>query len=180
MMRGWLLSLLCALLVVLAGCDAGTDDLHQWVAEKQRQAVPHVTPVSEPKRYVPLSYTEGAQKSPFSSERLTTALRRDNAFSSQSAALIERELHRRKEPLESFPLDTMTMVGSLQRGGQRIALIKVDNLLNQVRVGNYLGQNYGMVTAVAENQVTLREIVQNAEGEWIERPAALQLQEHTK
>jgi type IV pilus assembly protein PilP len=178
MMRGGFLLLPSALL--LAGCGGGTDDLHQWVAEQRRQTPPRVKLVSEPKRYIPLSYTEGAEKSPFSPERLTAALRRDSAFGNQSAALIEREMNRRKEPLEAFPLDTMVMVGSLQRAGQRVALVKVDNLLNQVRVGNYLGQNYGMVTNVSENEVTLREIVQNAEGEWIERPAALQLQENTK
>ena len=58
-----------------------------------------------------------------------------------------------------------------------MALIKVDNLLYQVRPGQYLGQNYGRVTKISETEVVLREIVQDAVGEWTERPAALQLQE---
>jgi type IV pilus assembly protein PilP len=74
----------------------------------------------------------------------------------------------------------MSMVGSLVKSGQPVALVKVDNLLYQVRPGNYLGQNYGRVTKIAETEITLREIVQDAVGEWIERPAALQLQERTK
>jgi len=90
------------------------------------------------------------------------------------------ELARRKEPLESFPLDTMSMVGSLLKQGQPVALVKVDNLLYQVRPGNYLGQNYGKITKVGETEVTLREIVQDAGGEWIERTAKLQLQERAK
>ena len=58
--------------------------------------------------------------------------------------------------------------------------MKVDSLLYQVRPGNYLGQNYGRVTKINETEVTLREIVQDAVGEWIERTATLQLQEKSK
>ena len=61
-----------------------------------------------------------------------------------------------------------------------MALVKVDNLLYQVRPGAYLGQNYGRVMKITETDVVLREIVQDAVGEWIERPAALQLQERSK
>lgn len=175
--RQWVLWLTMAM---LAACATGMDDLQQWVVEQRRQAVPRVTPVNEPKQYVPLPYTEGGAMDPFSSDRLTMALRRDSAVGSSSTALIAPELNRRKEPLEAMPLDAMSMVGSLDRGGKRVALVKVDNLLHQVRVGNYLGQNYGLVTKVSEHEVTLREIVQDAAGEWIERTATLQLQENTK
>jgi type IV pilus assembly protein PilP len=74
----------------------------------------------------------------------------------------------------------MSMVGSLTKQGQPVALIKVDNLLYQVRPGNYLGQNYGRITKVGESELVLREIVQDAGGEWIERTATLQLQERSK
>ena len=99
---------------------------------------------------------------------------------SANAGLVAPELARRKEPLESFPLDSMSMVGSLLKVGQPVALVKVDNLLYQVRAGNYLGMNYGKITKVGETEVTLREIVQDASGEWIERIAKLQLQEGSK
>ena len=72
------------------------------------------------------------------------------------------------------------MVGSFSRQGQPVALVKVDSLLYQVKPGNYLGQNYGRVVKIAETEITLREIVQDAVGEWIERPATLQLQERSK
>ena len=90
------------------------------------------------------------------------------------------ELARRKEPLEAFPLDSMSVVGSIIRAGQPVALIKVDNLLYQVKLGNYLGQNYGRVMKINESEITLREIVQDAVGEWIERIATLELQERSK
>ena len=94
--------------------------------------------------------------------------------------LLAPELNRRKEPLEAFPLDAMSMVGSLLKQGQPVALVKVDALLYQVRPGNYLGQNYGRITKVAETEVVLRELVQDAAGEWVERTATLQLQEKSK
>jgi type IV pilus assembly protein PilP len=74
----------------------------------------------------------------------------------------------------------MSMVGSVTREGQPFALLKVDNLLYQVKVGDHLGQNYGRVTSVDETAVALREIVQDAAGEWIERSASLQLQERAR
>ena len=97
-----------------------------------------------------------------------------------NAALVAPELARRKEPLEAFPLDSMALVGSIVKAGQPIALVKVDSLLYQVKVGNYLGPNYGRVTQINETVVTLREIVQDAVGEWIERDATLELQERSK
>jgi type IV pilus assembly protein PilP len=94
--------------------------------------------------------------------------------------LIAPELSRRKEALEAFPLDAMAMVGSMNRAGRPVALIVVDKLLFQVRVGEYLGLNYGKVTRISETEIGLREIVQDAAGEWIERVATLQLQERSK
>jgi type IV pilus assembly protein PilP len=86
-------------------------------------------------------------------------------------------MNRRKEPLEAYPLDSMHMVGSVAKFGRQYALMKVDNLLYQVKVGDYIGQNYGKVTKISETEVALREIVQDAAGEWTERPTTLQLQE---
>lgn len=74
----------------------------------------------------------------------------------------------------------MSMVGSLNKTGTPTALLKVDNLLYQVRVGNYLGQNYGRITQITETAIQLREIVQDATGDWIERQTTLDLQEGKK
>lgn len=174
---------LAALLLasLLAGCGSEDhEELQQWMNEQRAQTKPKITPIPEPKKYVPQPYTQEAAVDPFSPQKLAQALKRESTQSSASAALIAPELNRRKEPLESYPLDTMAMVGSLVKQGQPVALIKVDNLLYQVRPGNYLGQNYGRVTKVGETEVELRELVQDATGEWIERKATLQLQERSK
>ncbi|GAB1384056.1 MAG TPA: pilus assembly protein PilP [Ottowia sp.] len=165
---------------VLAGCSSNDEDLRQWMAEQRRVTTPKVTPLTEPTRYVPLVYAGGAAVDAFSSERLTQVLRRESGPLGGGTALLTPELNRRKEPLEAYPLDAMTMVGSLDKAGQKVALLRVDNLLHQVRQGNYLGQNYGRVTRISESEITLREIVQDAAGEWIERSSTLQLQENTK
>ena len=165
----------------LVGCSAsGDEELDQWMREQRAQIRPKVTPIPEPKVFRPQAYTQVGAIEPFSSQRLVTALTREASQAAYSGTLIAPELARRKEPLEAFPLDTMAMVGSVLNAGKPIALVRVDNLLYQVRVGHYLGQNYGKVTKITETEVTLREIVQDATGEWIERVANLQLQERTK
>lgn len=167
---------------VLSACgQSDNEEVQRWMAEQRANTKPQVTPIPEPKKFAPQAYTQDASIEPFSNQKLTQALKRDSQQSgTASAALLAPELARRKEPLESYPLDSMSMVGSLQKKGQPVALIKVDNLLYQVKSGNYLGQNYGRVTKIAETEVVLRELVQDAAGEWIERNATLQLQEKSK
>ncbi len=164
----------------MAGCSGGNEDLLQWMTDLRRTTTPKITPLAEPTRYLPLAYAGGQSVDAFSSERLTQVLRRESGPTGVSTSLLTPELNRRKEPLEAYPLDAMTMVGSLDRAGQRVALVKVDTLLHQVRTGNYLGPNYGRVTRISESEITLREIVQDAAGDWIERRTTLELQENTK
>ena len=167
--------------LVLGGCErSGGDDLQRWMTEQRSQTRSRVAPIPEPKVFKPESYTLADTVEPFSKEKLTQALRRDSSQASANGALVAPELARRKEALEAFPLDSMALVGSMVRAGHPVALVKVNNLLYQVRQGDYLGQNYGRVTKINETEVALREIVQDAVGEWIERTASLQLQERSK
>jgi type IV pilus assembly protein PilP len=164
----------------LVGCS-GSDqaDLQGWMAEQRAQVKPVIDPIVAPKKFTPQAYTQESGLEPFSSAKLTQALRRDTAQPSMSG-LIAPELSRRKEALEAFPLDAMEMVGSLRGSGQPVALVRVDKLIYQVRTGNHLGLNYGRVTRINETELALREIVQDASGEWIERVATLELQEKPK
>ncbi|MES2938383.1 MAG: pilus assembly protein PilP [Pseudomonadota bacterium] len=173
------LTLLAALGLSACG-SSDQDELSKWMAEQRVQTKPNIQPIPEPKKYTPEPYTQEAATDPFSNQKLAQALKRESTQSASSSALIQPELNRRREPLEGFPLDAMSMVGSLVKQGQPVALVRVDNLLYQVRPGNYLGQNYGRITKVTESEVVLRELVQDAAGEWTERTAALQLQERSK
>ncbi len=165
----------------LCGCSSsGDDELRQWMAELRATTKPKVTALTEPKQFLPQTYAVESGVEPFNAIKLTQALRRESTQTASNAALIAPEMARRKEPLEAYPLDVMAMVGSLDKKGTPTALLKVDKLLYQVRVGNYIGQNYGRITKITENSIQLREIVQDATGDWIERTASLDLQEDKK
>lgn len=165
----------------LVGCGSSDqEELQQWMTEQRNSTKPQVKPLSAPGKFSPETYGQEAAIEPFSIQKLTQALKRDSSQATANAALIAPELSRRKEPLESSPLDAIAMVGSLIKVGQPVALVRVDNLVYQVRPGNHLGQNYGRITKVTETSLALREIVQDAAGEWIERTATLQLLEGKK
>jgi type IV pilus assembly protein PilP len=133
--------------------------------------------LSPPKKFNPQPYAGLQSVEPFSTQKLTVALKQE---ARQPNSLLAGELNRRKEPLEAYPVDSMAMVGSVNKQGRPFALLRVDNLLYQVKVGDYLGQNYGRITKIDETQIVLREIVQDAAGEWIERSMNLQLQEKAR
>lgn len=163
-----------AVLLGLGGCAADLDELQQWMEQQRREARPTAQPLVPPKTFHPQAYEAGTGIDPFSTQKLSVAIKQE---ATQPNSLLTAEMGRRREPLEAFPLDSMSMVGSLTRAERRYALLKVDNLLHQVKTGDYLGQNFGRITQISETEITLREVVQDAAGEWIERTSTLQLQE---
>lgn len=172
-------ALTVSLLMVLSlqGCADDHDELQQWMEQQKRDVKPSVEPLSAPKKFIPQAYVALNGVEPFSTQKLTVALKQE---ARQPNSLLAAEVNRRKEPLEAYPIDSMSMVGSVTRGGRPYALLRVDNLLYQVKQGDYLGQNYGKITKISETGVSFREIVQDAAGEWIERLSALQLQEKAR
>jgi type IV pilus assembly protein PilP len=168
------LVLLTAGVLNLSACSGDQEELQGWMEQQRHEVRPTVQPLSPPQKFNPQAYAGLDGVEPFSTQKLTGALKQE---ARQPNSAVSAELNRRKEPLEAFPLDSMSMVGSVNRKGVQYALLRVDALLYQVKVGEYLGQNYGKITKITETEVTLREIVQDPAGEWIERPATLQLQE---
>jgi len=173
-----LAALLAACLVsLLAGCEGETQELQEWMDQQRREVRPGVQPLAAPKKFDPVPYANAQQVDPFSNQKLSVALKQE---ARQPSSLLAAEMNRRKDPLEAFPLDSMSMVGSVSRGGTPLALLRVDNLLYQVKPGDYLGQNFGRITRITETELALREVVQDAAGEWIERTVTLQLQERAQ
>ena len=164
-------------LVGLGGCSADYDELQAWVESERRAVKPRVQPLQAPRKFDPESYSGAQGADPFSNQKLSSAIRQESI---QPNSALAGEMTRRKEPLEAFPLDGMTMVGSLARQGRNYALLRVDNLLYVVKPGDYLGQNYGRVTKIEETRVDIRELVQDAAGEWVTRQAQLHLQERAR
>ncbi|HEU4621094.1 MAG TPA: pilus assembly protein PilP [Burkholderiaceae bacterium] len=159
----------------LVGCSSGDqDELKNWMAEVRRTTQPVVQPIPEPKKFEPFVYEQKGALEPFSVAKLDAALQK---LAARSSSGLRPDMDRRREPLEAFPLDTIQMVGTMQRDNQRVALLRVDKSVYQAKVGNYAGQNFGVITKISETEVALKEIVQDAAGEWVERTSTLQLQE---
>jgi type IV pilus assembly protein PilP len=173
---GGLLGLAFATLALTA-CSGAQEELQQWIDQQRREVKPSVPPLSAPKKFIPQPYLAGNAVEPFSAQKLAVAIKQE---ARQSNSLLAAEINRRKEPLEAYPVDSMTMVGSVTKLGRPYALLRVDNLLYQVKLGDYLGQNYGKITKITETDISFREIVQDAAGEWIERTSSLQLQEKAR
>src|SRR5437762_14074834 len=141
--RGRSAAILVACVAVLSACAADQDELQQWMEQQKREVKPNVQPLSPPKKFTPEPYIALNGVEPFSAQKLTVALKQE---AKQPNSLLAAEINRRKEPLEAYPLDSMRMVGSVTKSGRPYALLKVDNLLYQVKQGDYLGQNYGKIT----------------------------------
>lgn len=160
--------------VFLVACSSGESDIDQWMVDQRKSIRPKIEKIQTPSSFVPSDYAGSDGIDPFSAQKLapTNKLQPD-----QSNALLNFEKARRKEPLESYPLDNLIMVGSLKRNGTSFALIRADDRVHYVKQGQYLGQNFGKIMSVTDSGVVLREIVQDASGEWVERTASLELQE---
>ena len=157
--------------VLLAGCAGGSeDDLQAWMNEQAKTMRGSVQALPELKSFPVVAYVGTQGDDPFRSARMEPERR-------ASAGALRPDMDRRREPLESYPLESMQMVGILMQGRNTHALIKANNALHQVKVGNYMGQNFGVVTQITETEVTLRELVEDVYGDWVERITPLTLQE---
>ena len=166
------------LLSGLSGCgDSGVPEVRQWMEEAKRHTKVSIQKLSEPKKFTPFLYTAKNEVDPYNPIKLSVALAKLQAKSSNG---LKPDVDRRREALEAYPLDVIKMVGTLQKPGLNQVLLQVDKTVFQAKVGNYVGPNFGMITKVTETGIELKEIVQDASGEWTERKATLELQETKK
>jgi type IV pilus assembly protein PilP len=136
-----------------------------------------VPPLPQVKPYEPVPYSGEGQVDPFRIERIEVA---QTSRPSGGANKIAEQEKRVKEPLEAFPLESIQMLGTITQDKQTFALVKAGPNLYRVKKGNYMGQNFGVITIIDEGQIKLKELVQDSNGEWVERASALQLLEAQK
>lgn len=153
----------------LSGCGiGGMEDLQTFVDETGKDMQGKIDPLPEVRPYEPFTYNAFDLPDPFKPRKLSTG----------GGGGMQPDLNRPKEPLEAFSLETLKMVGQMSRAGVVHAVIKTpDNAVYHVKKGNYAGQNFGLITQITDNEVTLREIVQDSAGDWSERTSTLVLQE---
>ena len=173
MIRPAVIALLGAAL--LAGCSGSDEaEINSWMAEVKATTKVSVEPISEPKTFIPFAYGVREEIDPFDPNKLLAELARS---ANAAPNPLKPDESRRKEYLETFPLDSMVMVGTINKAGVAYGLIQIDRAVHQVKRGQRLGQNFGEVTGVAEAAISVKEKVQDAGGEWIERITKLELQE---
>lgn len=168
---------LCALAVLALSACGGEEfgDLKQELNQLTKDFRGRVEPLPQVKSYEPVPYTAEGQTDPFRPERIDVAAARLSP--SASSLRIEKERDRPKEPLEAFPLESIQMLGTISQNKEVFALVKAGPNLYRVKKGNYMGQNFGVVTGIDESQISLKELIQDSGGEWVERNSALQLVE---
>lgn len=156
--------------LLLTACSDGEgDDLDKFMRDAAKEMRVKVKPLPEVKPYLALQYNaDGTLSDPFKARK-----------AGNKNGGLQPNLNRPKEPMEAYPLESVKYVGMISRNKLTYALLKTpDNGVQQVKVGNYVGQNYGMVTKITDNEVTLKEIVQDdLSGDWVERTSTLTLQD---
>lgn len=158
---------LVALVAFLAGCTP-SESPQQWVAQEKAKPGAPLEALPVVKTFETFLYEDQHLRDPFGPSQ-----------EEQDAAAAEGQgpdQNRPREVLESFPLDSLTMSGTIGLGNAVEGLVRdPEGVVHRVRVGNYAGQNYGRITAVADDRIELVELVTNGSGGWMERPAAIAL-----
>jgi type IV pilus assembly protein PilP len=160
-------------IAVLAGCSSEIDELKTFVRESEKGLPRRVEPLPAVKPFEPFTYEGFDLPDPFKPRKLTPPKE------GGAGGGLAPDLNRRKEPLEAFPLEQLKMVGTLSQGKDTYALVRADKTLYRVKKGNYMGQNFGLITEVTEGEIKLKEIVQDSAGDWAERQSVLPLLEET-
>jgi type IV pilus assembly protein PilP len=161
--------------VVLLGACAGSEqgEIRDWM-KAQRAATPtSIKAVAPPLAFIPAPYLQSASSDPFDDLKLKAALARARAASGASA--LQPDLARKREALEAFPIDNIKMTGFLLKQGKPTGLLSASGALFNVNVGSYIGQDYGKVIAINEQEIGLKELVQDGAGVWSERTVKLPL-----
>lgn len=163
-----------SLVIVATGCafESSHSDLRSYIDDVKSKPVGAIEPLPPLRTYDPYVYNVTAKRSPFDPPVEVKQLSR------VGDPKIAPDRNREKEYLESFRIDTLSMVGTMQNRGVLWVLVKDgDDRINRVTVGNYMGRDHGKIVSVMPTQIDLMEIVSDGLGGWLQRPRTLKLSE---
>jgi type IV pilus assembly protein PilP len=157
----------CVYLGLLTACSRSTDDVTLFVEE---QPAGRVEPLPEIKPAESFAYNAYELRSPF----MPSSASDQPDLGSRGP---RPDPNRSREPLEQYSLDTLKMLGTLRFGDQIICglLETPDGLVHRVTIGSHLGQAGGVVTNITAEKISILEIVADSLGGYMERHAALEL-----
>lgn len=160
---------LCGCLALGACGGSSHPDLDAWMKEQGKTAKGKLDPLPQIKPYDPFTYNAFDLPDPFKPRKIEPT---------KGSSKLAPDFTRRREPLEAFPLESLTMVGTLAKAKTTYALVRTpERDVYQVRTGNYLGQNYGVIVEIGDSDLKLKELLQDGAGDWTERSSSLQLQQ---
>ncbi len=159
-----------ALLVFVAGCGGQSHkDLQDWMKDQGKGARGQLDPLPQIKPYEPFAYNDFDLPDPFKPRKI-------EPVKGENTSKLAPDLNRRREPLEAYPLESLSMVGTLEKGKALYALVKTpERDIYQVRQGNHMGQNFGVIVGITETDIKLKELMQDGSGDWSERSSTLNL-----
>ena len=153
----------------LTACSSADDELSRFIEDTKKEPGGRVEPLPEIKPYETFIYAAATLRSPFLPS---------SPGSGAGLAGVRPDSKRNREFLEQFSLDTLKMVGTLKLSGRMYGLVQTkDGLVHRVSIGNFMGQADGKITDVTASKINLVEIVPDGLGGYMERPAALALNE---
>jgi type IV pilus assembly protein PilP len=154
---------------LLTACSSADDELSRFVEDTKKQPGGRVEPLPEIKPYQTFVYAAADLRSPFLPS---------SPGSGAGLAGVRPDQKRNREFLEQYSLDTLKMVGTLRLGGSIFGLVQTkDGLVHRVTTGNHIGQAEGKIIEISPSKISLVEIVPDSLGGYMERPAALALNE---
>lgn len=157
--------------IAVVACSGGDhDDLRQWMDNAAKDIKGKIPPLPEVKPYEATPYEVANLMDPFKPGKIGAEQKKG------SGGGLQPDMDRVREPLEAYPLESLKYVGVMTKKKVSYAIIQVDGSLYQVRTGNYMGQNFGVITKVSESATTLKELIQDSAGDWVERESTLLLQ----
>ncbi len=169
--------IIIALGLALGACSGGEhQDLRQWMDENSKDLRPNIPKLPEVRPYQPVPYNPEGLADPFKSSKIEPESKYKQAGKGSMFQPDFDAREMRNSILEKYPLESLKMIGYLNVNKRPLALIQVDDKVKQVKVGEYLGLDFGMVTQISDTEVKLRELIQDSAGDWSERESSLFLQ----
>lgn len=165
-----LLGVMVALLTLSACSSHNYSDLDKYIQDVKRKTKGRIEPLPEVKTYESYTYQAQNLRSPF------VPYTESPPEKKTAQPGITPNLHRKREALEAFPLDSLKFVGTIQKKNVLWGLISApDKAIYRVQVGNHMGKNYGEIVSLSETKIVLKEIIPNGSGGWVERKASIAL-----